>query len=195
MFANFLRQLKPAGLLFFWLSLLTGGAYPAVATILGSGLYPVQSRGSLVQKDGIVVGSALLGQPFAAPGYFQGRPSATVPGPYNAAASAGSNLAPSNPALAEAVGGRVRALPGGPSDAPVPMDLVTASASGLDPHVSPAAAAWQVARVAAARGLPAERVAALVEAQTQGRWLGFWGEPRVNVLALNLALDAASRSQ
>ena len=195
MFANFLAQVKPAARLFVWLSLLTGLAYPALVTILGAGLYPVQSRGSLVKKDGVVIGSALLGQPFAAPGYFQGRPSATAPTPYNAAASAGSNLAPSNPALAEAAAGRAQALADGTNDAPVPMDLATTSASGLDPHVSPAAAGWQIARVAAARGLPAERVAALVAAHTQGRWLGFWGEPRVNVLTLNLALDAAGASQ
>ncbi|MHC1790591.1 potassium-transporting ATPase subunit KdpC [Solidesulfovibrio sp.] len=195
MFRLFLTQLRAACLLFLGLTVLTGLAYPLVVTALGTACFPAQARGSLLTRDGVVIGSARLGQPFAGPGYFQGRPSATAPVPYNAAASAGSNLAPSNPALAEAAAARARALADGTTDAPVPMDLATASASGLDPHVSPAAAGWQIARVAAARGLPAERLAALVSAHTEGRWLGFWGEPRVNVLVLNLALDAAGASQ
>jgi len=192
MIANFLNQFKPACLMFVWLSVLTGLGYPLLVTVLGAGLYPVQARGSLIKKDGVVLGSALVGQPFASPGYFAGRPSATAPVPYNAGASAGSNLAPSNPALAEAVAQRAGALQGEYQAGPVPMDLVTASGSGLDPHISPAAAAWQAQRVAAARGLPVQMVAALIEGRTEGRLWGFWGEGRVNVLALNMALDAAT---
>ncbi|MFP5260113.1 MAG: potassium-transporting ATPase subunit KdpC [Acidobacteriota bacterium] len=195
MFARYVEQFKPACLLFLWLTLITGLGYPLVVTALGASLFPAQARGSLVTRDGVVMGSALIGQPFAAPGYFTGRPSATAPEPYNAAASAGSNLAASNPALREAVAERARALRDGRQDSAVPMDLVTASASGLDPHISPAAAAWQVQRVAAARGLPAETVAALVARHTEERLWGFWGERRVSVLGLNLALDALPRPQ
>jgi K+-transporting ATPase ATPase C chain len=155
-------------------------------------LFPGQAAGSLVLKAGKPVGSALIGQNFSDPKHFWGRPSATAPMPYNAGASTGSNLGPLNPALVDAVKGRIEALraadPG--NTAPVPVDLVTASGSGLDPHISPAGARYQVARVARARGLPQEQVAALVEQHVEAPWLGLIGEPVVNVLRLNLALDA-----
>ena len=195
MFARFFEQLKPACGLFLWLSLLTGLVYPALVTVLGTGLWPQQARGSLSKQGEVVIGSALIGQPFAAPGYFTGRPSATSPEPYNAAASAGSNLAASNPALRELVEARAAALTDAQPPRPVPMDLATASSSGLDPHLSPAAAAWQIARVAKARGLPAQAVADLVARHTEERLWGFWGERRINVLGLNLALDAAGSRQ
>lgn len=183
---------RPALVLFVLLSAITGLLYPLAVTGLAQGLFPAQANGSLVVHDGRVVGSTLVGQAFADPRHFWGRPSATAPEPYNAALSGGSNLGPSNPALHEAVRARIAALraadPG--NAAPVPVDLVTASASGLDPHVSRAAADWQVARVARARGLPVAQVRALVDTHTEGALLGFIGEPRVNVLQLNLALDA-----
>jgi len=154
-------------------------------------VFPSQANGSLIVRDGKVMGSALIGQPFDEPKYFWGRPSATSPFGYNAAASSGSNLSPTNPDLIEAVQGRVEVLraadPG--NTAPVPVDLVTASGSGLDPHVSPAAALYQVSRVARERKLSPDAVRALVERHSEGRFLGLLGEPRVNVLALNLALD------
>jgi K+-transporting ATPase ATPase C chain len=154
-------------------------------------IFPFQANGSLIVKDGKVVGSTLIGQPFDEPKYFWGRPSATSPFGYNAAASSGSNLSPTNPDLVKAVQGRVEALraadPG--NTAPVPVDLVTASGSGLDPHISPAAALYQVPRVARERKLAPDAVRALVERNTEGRFWGLLGEPRVNVLALNLALD------
>jgi K+-transporting ATPase ATPase C chain len=154
-------------------------------------IFPFQANGSLIVKDGKVVGSALIGQPFDEPRYFWGRPSATSPFGYNAASSSGSNLSPTNPDLIKAVQGRVEALraadPG--NTAPVPVDLVTASGSGLDPHISPAAALYQVPRVARERKLAPDAVRALVERNTEGRFWGLLGEPRVNVLALNLALD------
>lgn len=184
-------QLRPALTLFVLLSLVTGLAYPLAVTGIAQLAFPHQANGSLVEHNGRVVGSELVGQAFADPGHFWSRPSATAPAPYNAANSGGSNLAPTAPALVEAVKARVEALraadPG--NTAPVPVDLVTASASGLDPHISRAAADYQAGRVARARGLPVERVRALVEQHTEGRWLGFVGEPRVNVLALNLALE------
>ena len=187
-------QLRPALVLFLLLSLITGLAYPLLVTGIAQLAFPAQANGSLIVKDGKAVGSALIGQPFADPKHFWGRPSATSPMPYNAANSAGSNLGPSNPALAEAVKARIDALraadPGNPL--PVPVDLVTASASGLDPHISRAAADYQLARVARATGLPETAVRELVERHTQGAWLGFIGEARVNVLQLNLALDAAT---
>ena len=155
-------------------------------------MFPQQAAGSLIERDGVAVGSRLIGQSFSDPGHFWGRPSATTPQPYNGTGSAGSNLGPLNPALVDAVKERVEALraadPG--NNAPVPVDLVTASASGLDPDISVAAAEYQAARVARARGLPVERLRALIEAHTEGRLLGVLGEPRVNVLELNLALDA-----
>jgi len=184
--------LRPALVLFVVLSLLTGLLYPLLVTGVAQTVLPHQANGSLILRDGQAVGSELIGQPFSQPGHFWSRPSATGPMPYNGGASSGSNLGPSNPALAEAVQARIAALraadPG--NTAPVPVDLVTASASGLDPHISLAAARYQVARVARARGLPVEQVNALVDQHTEDTWLGFLGEARVNVLALNLALDA-----
>lgn len=184
--------LRPALVLFVLLSLLTGLLYPLFVTGVAQAVFPDQANGSLVQRQGQTVGSTLIGQSFTQPGHFWGRPSATSPEPYNAGASGGSNLSATSPALAEAVKARIEALraadPG--HAAPVPVDLVTASASGLDPHISAAAARYQVARVARARGLSSDQVSALVDQHTEGVWLGFLGEPRVNVLALNLALDA-----
>jgi K+-transporting ATPase ATPase C chain len=174
---------------------ITGVIYPLATGALAHVLFPRQAAGSLVERDGKVVGSSLIGQAFDAPGDFWGRPSATSPAAYNGAASGGSNLGPSNSALTDAVRKRIDALrQADPANtAPVPVDLVTASASGLDPEISPAAADYQVARVARARGMDAAAVRALVSAHTQGRQLGVLGEPRVNVLALNMALDAARR--
>ena len=184
-------QLRPALTLFVLLSLITGLAYPLAVTGIAQILFPHQANGSLVVKDGKPVGSELIGQAFTDPGHFWSRPSATAPTPYNAANSGGSNLAPTAPVLVDAVQARIQALraadPG--NTAPVPVDLVTASASGLDPHISRAAADYQAARVARVRGLPIERVRALVEGHTEGRLFGFLGEPRINVLALNLALE------
>ena len=183
--------LRPAFVLFALLTALTGLAYPAAVTGIARLLFPVQTQGSLVRVDDRVAGSALLGQPFTDGRYFWGRPSATAPFAYNAAASAGSNQGPSNPALHDAVRSRIEALRAADprNDAPVPVDLVTASGSGLDPHVSPAAALYQAARVARARGLEERRVRELVARYTEARSLGVLGEPRVNVLLLNLALD------
>ncbi len=187
--------LRPALVLFTVLSLVTGLLYPLLVTGVAQAVFPHQANGSLVQRDGHNVGSELIGQAFLQPGHFWSRPSATGPMAYNAAASGGSNLGPSHPALADAVQARIAALraadPGNTS--PVPVDLVTTSASGLDPHISLAAARYQVARVARVRGLPAEQVNALVDRLTESAWLGFMGEARVNVLALNLALDAQVR--
>lgn len=185
-------QLRPALTLFLALSILTGLAYPLAVTGLAQLAFPGAAGGSLIVRDGKTVGSELIGQSFSDPKHFWSRPSATSPMPYNAANSAGSNQGPSNPALADAVKGRIEALraadPG--NTAPVPADLVMASASGLDPHISRAAADYQVSRVARVRGLPVERVRALVEQNTEQSLLGFVGEPRVHVLRLNLALDA-----
>jgi K+-transporting ATPase ATPase C chain len=184
---------RPALTLLTLFTLLTGAAYPTLVTGVAQALSPKRANGSLVVVGGRTVGSELIGQPFTSPGHFWGRPSA-LPGPYDARTSGGSNLGPSNPALAAAVAERVAALraadPG--NRAPVPVDLVTASASGLDPDLSPAAALWQVPRVARSRGLPEPAVRALVEAMIEERPLGMLGAPRVNVLRLNLALDATA---
>jgi len=187
-----IRELRAAAVLLLVLTIVTGIAYPLVVTGVAQVVFPEKANGSLIERDGKAVGSELIGQPFGDPKHFWPRPSATSPYPNNASASSGSNQGPTNPALAVAVAGRIKALrdadPG--NSAPVPADLVTASGSGLDPHISPAAADYQVARVARERGLPAAKVRALVAEFTEGRQLGFLGEPRVNVLKLNLALDA-----
>jgi potassium-transporting ATPase KdpC subunit len=182
---------RPALVLFLLLSLITGLLYPLFVTGVAQAVFPHQAHGSLVEHNGQTVGSALIGQPFAQATHFWGRPSATGPMAYNASASSGSNLGPNHPALADAVKARIEALRAADPDntAPVPVDLVTASASGLDPHISVAAARYQVARVARARGLAPDAVHALVDRHTEGVWWGFLGEPRVNVLAINLALD------
>jgi K+-transporting ATPase ATPase C chain len=176
-------------------TVITGVAYPLIVTGIAQVAFKQQANGSLIVKDDKVLGSRLIGQPFSDPKYFWSRPSGTSPQPYNGASSSGTNQGPTNPALKEAVEGRVKALRDAASDAnrPVPVDLVTASGSGLDPHISPAAAEYQIARVAKARNLPEDKVRALVERYTQGRQLGILGEPRVNVLELNLALDAATK--
>jgi K+-transporting ATPase ATPase C chain len=183
---------RPALVLFLVLTLLTGVAYPLAVTGAAQLLFPDQAAGSLILRGGKPVGSSLIGQHFTDPGHFWGRPSATGPMPYNASASGGSNLGPLNPALVDAVKGRIDALraadPG--NAAAVPVDLVTASASGLDPHISPAAASYQAARVARVRGLPLEKVQQLLAQETETPLLGLLGEPRVHVLRLNLALDA-----
>jgi potassium-transporting ATPase KdpC subunit len=177
--------------LFFGLTLVTGAVYPLVVTGVAQAAFPHQASGSTIEADGKVLGSSLIGQAFTEPGYFWGRPSATTPDAYNAGASTGSNQGPTNPALTDAAKQRIAALrkadPG--NDRPVPVELVTASASGLDPEISPAAAEYQVGRVANARHLAPAKVRELVAANTRGRQFGVLGEPRVNVLALNLALD------
>lgn len=187
-----LKEIRPAVTSLVVLTLVTGIAYPFAVTGIAQAFMPEQANGSLIMKGGKAVGSELIGQSFSDPKYFWGRPSATGPMPYNAAASSGSNQGPTNPALIEAVTARVQALreadPG--NTAPVPVDLVTASGSGLDPHISPAAAEYQVARVARARGMDADAVRQLVANYTEPRQFGILGEPRVNVLQLNLALDS-----
>jgi K+-transporting ATPase ATPase C chain len=190
-----LSQLRPALMVLLLLTLVTGVAYPLLVTGIAQAVFPSQAQGSLIVKDGKIVGSRLIGQPFDDPKYFWSRPSATSPFADNAGSSSGSNLSPTNPDLVKAVQGRVDALraadPG--NTAAVPVDLVTASGSGLDPHISPAGAFYQVPRVARARKISPETVRELVERHVEGRFLGFLGEPRVNVLALNLALDSAAR--
>jgi K+-transporting ATPase ATPase C chain len=184
--------LRPAVSLFVLLTAVTGIAYPLVVTGVAKVAFPEAAKGSLITRDGKAVGSRLIGQNFTDPKYFWGRPSATGPMPYNAAASGGSNLGPLNPALSDAVKGRAEALKAADPDnkLPIPADLLNASASGLDPHISPEAAAYQVTRVASQRHLLSADVKALVSQHTEGRQWGVFGEARVNVLELNLALDA-----
>lgn len=190
MFSCALQQLKPALLMLVVLTILTGLVYPGIITGVSHTLFPIQAAGSLIEKDGKVIGSALIGQPFADPAHFQGRPSATSPKPYDASASSGSNLGPTNPAYLSTVVERVAGLRQDNGDGPVPIELATASGSGLDPHISPAAAFYQVPRVAKAKGLDVKKVHELVENSVEGRQFGVLGEARVNVLKLNLALDA-----
>jgi len=196
-----LKELRPALVLLIAFTLLTGLAYPFAVTGIASVVFPNQAKGSLIERDGKVIGSSLIGQSFTSDKYFHGRPSATVAtdpqdssktiaAPYNAANSAGSNYGPTSKALMERIGADVETLKGENPGATIPTDLVTTSGSGLDPDISPEGALFQVPRVAKSRGLPEERVRALVTEKTQGRTFGLLGEPRVNVLALNLALDA-----
>lgn len=196
-----LREIRPAIVLLLVLTAITGLAYPLAMTAIAVALFPARAQGSLIEKDGKVVGSALIGQEFRGDKYFHGRPSATVApdpndstktvsAPYNAANSGGSNLGPTSKALADRLKEDVDRLRGENPDAAVPVDLVTTSASGLDPDISPEAAQFQVPRIAKARNIPDDQVRQLVASATQGRLLGLLGEPRVNVLALNLALDS-----
>jgi K+-transporting ATPase ATPase C chain len=199
-----LREIRPAIVLVIALTLITGLVYPLAMTGIAGVIFPYQARGSLIEKDGKVVGSALIGQVFADDKYFRGRPSATttpdpkdpsknVDAPYNAANSGGSNLGPTNKTLIDRVKGDIDKLKAENPSMPVPIDLVTTSASGLDPDISPEAALFQVPRVAKARNMPEEQVRTLVSEHIEGRTLGLLGEPRVNVLQLNLALDAAAK--
>ena len=183
--------IRPVLVLFILMTVITGVIYPIVVTAIGHAAFAAQANGSMLEKDGKVAGSALIGQQFDARYYFWGRLSATSPQPYNAQNSGGSNLGPTNPALADEIKGRLDALKAAGNDMsqPVPVDLVTSSGSGLDPEISPAAAAYQVARVAKARSLTADQVSDLVTRNTSGRQFGIFGEARVNVLKLNLALD------
>ena len=198
-----LKEIRPAIVFIIALTVITGLLYPFAMTGIAGVIFPYQAQGSVIERDGKVIGSALIGQEFTSDRYFHGRPSATVapdpndstktvPAPYNAANSGGSNLGPTNKALIERVQGDVDKLKQENPSAPVPIDLVTTTASGLDPDISPAAALFQVPRVAKARSMPEDRVRQLVDEHVEGRTLGFLGEPRVNVLALNLALDRAA---
>lgn len=190
-----LQQLRVATVLLLALTLLTGVVYPLAVTGIAQVVFPHQAGGSLIQAGDQAVGSELIGQPFTRPEYFWGRLSATSPVPYNAAASSGSNYGPLNPALRDAAEARITALKaGGATDSPIPVDLVTSSGSGLDPHISPAAAEFQVPRITATRKMTPDAVRALVRQHTIGRQLGLFGEPRVNVLLLNRALDEQQRS-
>lgn len=189
---SFAAALRTALLLFLALTVLTGVVYPLLVTGIAQLVFPDRAAGSIVRRQGHAIGSALIGQSFSDPRHFWGRPSATTPQPYNGTGSTGSNLGPLNPALTAAIEDRIKALRSVDPDnrAAIPVDLVTASGSGLDPEISVAAAQYQAARVAHARGVPGARVRALIDAHTEGRLLGVLGEPRVNVLELNLALDA-----
>jgi potassium-transporting ATPase KdpC subunit len=191
----FRQIIKPALLIFVLLTILTGVIYPLLVTVLAQAIFPAKANGSLIYRDGKVVGSALIGQPFDDPKYFWSRPSATTPMPYNAASSSGSNLGPTNPALAEAVKSRIATLKAADPDnkLPIPIDLVTTSASGLDPHISPAAAEYQIHRVANARKIDVEKVRQLVAQHIEQRTIGLLGEPRINVVELNLDLDGVRR--
>ena len=188
--------LRPAVSLFILMSVILGGLYPAVVTLVGQAFFPKEANGSVIVRDGVPVGSELIGQNFTEPKYFWGRISATGTFPYNGMASGGSNLGPLNPALVDAAKGRAEALqaanPGAARE--IPVDLLTSSGSGLDPQISPAAAEYQVVRVAQARGLSLDKVREMVKAQTEAPQWGLFGEPRVNVLKLNLALDALSKT-
>jgi potassium-transporting ATPase KdpC subunit len=199
-----IREIRPAIVFIIALTLITGLVYPLAITGIAQVIFPAQAAGSFVERDGTVVGSRLIGQQFVSDKYFHGRPSATntpdpkdptknVDAPYNAANSGGSNLGPSNKALVDRVKGDVDKLKEENPSAPTPIDLVTTSGSGLDPHISPDAALFQVPRVAKSRNMPEDQVRRLVNENIQGRTLGLFGEPRVNVLALNLALDAAAK--
>lgn len=187
--------LRPAIVLFILLTAITGVAYPLLITAIAQTAFPEEANGSLIVKDVKQIGSSLIGQSFSDPAYFWGRPSATAPTPYNGAASGGSNLGPLNPALAESVKGRIEALKTADPEnkLPIPADLVTASASGLDPHISPAAAEYQIERVARARQLEPAQIKTLVTRYTEDRQWGIFGAPRINVLALNLALDSETK--
>jgi len=191
-----MKEVRSAALMLVAMTVVTGAMYPLAVTGIAQALFPASANGSLIERDGKPIGSSLIGQPFANPAYFWSRPSATVPFADNAAASGASNLGPTNPALVDAVKQRIARLraadPG--NTQPIPVDLVTASGSGLDPHISPAAAHYQARRVARARGRPLGEVEALVAAAIEGRQLGVLGEPRVNVLKLNLALDQRAGS-